>query len=377
LVVYLDNAATSFVLPEILDSLKDLYMEYYANPNSIHREGQKARNLIEKSRISIAEYIGCKSDEIIFTSCATESNNLAIIGLAESYPNKNHIITTPIEHKSVLMPLKHLSQKGYRIDFLKIDKNGIIDLEHLKSLITNKTLAVCVIHGNNETGVLQNIKEIGKLCKEKEVIFFTDAVQSFCKEDLPTDFIDMFSISGHKINGPKSIGILYKKENVKLKPIILGGGQEKGLRSGTESPQLIYSLYKAVDYWYKNKENLTNHLKNLQTYFEKHIKENIPDIEVVSQSVERLPNISNIIFPKVDAQSLIIALDSEGIAVSSGSACSSGTPTPSHVLTAYGYSEKEALSSVRFSFGIFNTLDEINTALEKVRNVYKDLASFF
>lgn len=375
--IYLDNAATSVVLPEILNSLRDLYTQYYANPNSIHKEGQKARHLIEKSRFSIAEYIGCKSDEIIFTSCATESNNLAIFGIVESYPDKNHIITTPIEHKSVLMPLKKLSNKGYKIDFLKIDKNGVVDLDHLKSLINQKTLLVCVIHGNNETGVLQDIKEIGKICKEKEIIFFTDAVQSFCKEDIPIDLIDIFSVSGHKINAPKSIGLLYKKENIKLNPIILGGGQEKGLRSGTESPQLIHSLYLAIDYWFKNRESLRKHLKDLQNYFEKALKENIPDIEIVSQNANRLVNITNIIFPKVDAQSFIMALDTEGIAVSSGSACSSGTPTPSHVLTAYRYSEKEALSSVRFSFGIFNTLEEIKVTVDKIVNLYKELRSFF
>ncbi|WP_297887275.1 cysteine desulfurase family protein [Sulfurihydrogenibium sp.] len=374
--IYLDNAATTLVLPEILNSLKDLYSEYFANPNSVHKEGQKARHLIEKSRFSIAEYLGCKSDEIIFTSCATESNNLAIFGLAESYPDKNHIITTPIEHKSVLMPLRQLSKKGYKVDFVKVDKNGVVDLDHLKSLITTKTLLVCVIHGNNETGVLQNLKEIGKICKEKDVVFFTDTVQSFCKENIPIEYVDMFSVSGHKINAPKSIGILYKKENIKLQPIIFGGGQEKGLRSGTQSPPLVHSLYMAIDYWQKNKEDLVNHLNSLRYTFEKKIKENIPNLHIVGENVSRLPNITNVIFPKVDAQSLIIALDTQGIEVSSGSACSSGTPTPSHVLTAYGYSEKEALSSVRFSFGIFNTLEDIDIAVEKITDIYKDLTFF-
>lgn len=374
--IYLDNAATTLVLPEILNSLKDLYSEYFANPNSVHKEGQKARHLIEKSRFSIAEYIGCKSDEIIFTSCATESNNLAIFGLAESYPDKNHIITTPIEHKSVLMPLRQLSKKGYKVDFVKVDENGVVDLDHLKSLITTKTLLVCVIHGNNETGVLQNLKEIGKICKEKDVVFFTDTVQSFCKENIPIEYVDMFSVSGHKINAPKSIGILYKKENIKLQPIIFGGGQEKGLRSGTQSPPLVHSLYMAIDYWQKNKEDLVNHLNSLRYTFEKKIKENIPNLHIVGENVSRLPNITNVIFPKVDAQSLIIALDTQGIEVSSGSACSSGTPTPSHVLTAYGYSEKEALSSVRFSFGIFNTLEDIDIAVEKITDIYKDLTFF-
>ncbi|MGC8941305.1 MAG: cysteine desulfurase family protein [Sulfurihydrogenibium sp.] len=375
--IYLDNAATTQVLPSILETLKDIYTEYYANPNSIHREGQKAKNLIEKSRFSIAQILKCKADEIIFTSCATESNNLAIFGLAESYPEKNHIITTPIEHKSILAPLKHLSSKGYKVDFVKVDNNGIVDLDHLKSLINSKTLLVCIIHGNNETGVLQDINQIGKLCKEKEVILFTDAVQSFCKEDINLDFVDMFSVSGHKINAPKFIGMLYKKEDVKLKPIIMGGGQERGLRSGTQSPQLINSLYLAVEYWHNNKETLITHLKVLREHFEKRLKEKLPEIKILSENVKRLPNITNVIFPKVDSQTLVMALDTEGVAVSSGSACSSGTPTPSHVITAYGYSEKEALHSVRFSFGIFNTLDEVEVASEKIINTYKDLRSFF
>ncbi|ACN98945.1 cysteine desulfurase (Nitrogenase metalloclustersbiosynthesis protein NifS) [Sulfurihydrogenibium azorense Az-Fu1] len=375
--IYFDNAATSPVLPEILDSLKTLYEEYYANPSSIHKEGQKARNLIEKSRYGISQYIGCNADEIIFTSCATESNNLAIIGLAESYPEKDHIITTPIEHKSVLMPLKHLSSKGYKVDFVKVDKNGIVDLDHLKSLINNKTLLVCVIHGNNETGVLQDLENIGKVCKEKDVFFFTDVVQSFCKEDIPLQYIDMFSISGHKINAPKSIGMLYKKEGIKLTPIIFGGGQERGLRSGTESPQLIHSLFIAIEYWNKNKDRLVNHLKSIKDLFEEKLTQSVEEIEIVSKDIKRLPNISNIIFPKIDAQSLIMALDTEGVAVSSGSACSSGTPTPSHVLKAYGYTDKQALSSIRFSFGIFNTVQEVEVTVEKITNIYRDLRSFF
>ncbi|MCX7759824.1 MAG: cysteine desulfurase [Hydrogenothermaceae bacterium] len=375
--IYFDNAATTVVFEEVLKNLNKYYTDYFANPSSIHREGQKARQLVEKSRFYISEVIGCSDEEIFFTSCATESNNTIIFGVAERFPNKNKIVVSPVEHKSVLMPLKQLVKRGFKVEFLKVDKDGKVDIDYLKNVIDEKTALVAVLHGNNETGVLQDIESIGKICREKEVLFFTDVVQSFLKEEINIEYIDFLSISGHKFNAPKGIGILYKRKDIDIPPLIYGGGQEKGLRSGTENVQLIGAISDAVRIWKQNSPEFIKKLKEIRKRFEALIKERIPQIHIVGEKVERLPHISNIIFQKVDAQSLIMALDSEGICVSSGSACSSGTPTPSHVLLSMGYSEKEALSSVRFSFGVYNTLEEVDFATEKIREIYLQLSTFF
>lgn len=375
--IYFDNAATTPVFEEILDKLSDYYRQYYANPNSIHREGQKARQLIEMSRVEIASVLGCSDEEIFFTSCATESNNTIIFGVTEAYPHKKHILVSPIEHKSVLMPLYKLSGRGYKVEFLKVDKDGVVDLDWLRKSIKEDTLMVIVIHGNNETGVVQDIVNIGKLCKEKDVFFFTDTVQSFLKVDIDISYVDFLSVSGHKINAPKGIGLMYKKKGINIKPLIYGGGQEKGLRSGTENTQLILSLANAVKIWNQNRGFFLEKLSSIRERFEALLSKELPEIVIVSKNAQRLPHISNIIFPGVDAQSLIMALDSEGICVSSGSACSSGTPNPSHVLKALGFSDKDSLSSVRFSFGIFNTEEEVKISVEKIVSIYKDLSVFF
>jgi cysteine desulfurase len=375
--IYLDNAATTKIFPEIKKEMLEIFDKYYANPNAVYSDAQKSRNLIEESRRFLADIIGCKDEEIIFTSCATESNNTIIRGLSEKFPEKNEIIISPIEHKSVLNPVKFLQKKGFNVKFLKIDKNGLIDIDDLKSKISSKTLFVSVIHGNNETGVLQDIQEIGKICKKNECYFFSDVVQSFCKEKLNLEYLDFFSVSGHKINAPKGVGLFYKKDDIPIVPLLFGGGQEKGLRSGTENVAFIKFLSDAVKIWNENNEEKVLFLKKLRDKFESLLRNEIPEIEIVSEDVNRLPNISAVIFPKVDAQSMVIGLDSEGLMVSSGSACSSGTPTPSHVLLAYGYSEKEALRYVRFSFGLMNSEEEIFESVKKVKSVFDKMYNFF
>ena len=374
--IYFDNAATTFVLNEVLEQMPDIYKKFYANPNSIHSEGEKSRSVIENSRKKIASIIGCKPEELIFTSCATESNNTIIRGLAEKYPEKKEILVSPIEHKSVLNPIKYLGNKGYKIKFLKIDNNGVIDLDYLKKSISKNTLFVSVIHGNNETGVLQDIEEIGKICRERNVFFFSDTVQSFLKAKIPLEVLDFFSISGHKIGAPKGTGMFFKKDKIEIEPLLFGGGQERGLRSGTENTQGIKFLADVVEVWKENKEKYIEHLTKLRNYFELKLKEEIPDVEIVSEKVERLPHISCVIFPKIDAQTLILSLDTKGVAVSSGSACSSGTPEPSHVLLAYGYKPEEALRAVRFSFGIKNNLEEIDICVNYIKEIYGKYMTF-
>ncbi|NPA53370.1 MAG: cysteine desulfurase [Aquificae bacterium] len=372
--IYLDNAATTPVFDEILEKIPEWSREYFANPNSIHSDGQKARRIIDESRRYIASVLNCEEEEIIFTSCATESNNTIIKGLAESYPEKNEIIVSPIEHKSVLNPVKYLTRKGYKVHFLKVDKNGLIDIDHLKNLINKKTLLVSVIHGNNETGVVQDVKEINRICKEKEIFFFSDTAQSFLKEDISD--VDFLSVSGHKINAPKGIGFFKKRKNIKLTPLLHGGGQEFGLRSGTENVLGIKALAEAIKMWKENRNRFLQHLIELKKTFISLIEKELPGEEVVSQHVKTLPHIVSIIFRNVDAQTLIMALNAQGIEVSSGSACSSGTPSPSHVLLAYGFSEKEALSSVRFSFSIFNTQEEIEFTIIQLKNILNRLSNF-
>lgn len=375
--VYFDNASTTAVFEEIIQRLNLYYGEYFSNPNSIHREGQKARHLIESSRFGIAKVMGCSEEELFFTSCATESNNTVIFGLADNFPLKRHILVSPVEHKSVLVPLKKLVGKGYRVEFLKVDRDGVVDLDHLRRSIRDDTLLVAVIHGNNETGVLQDIQTIGKICRDKGVFFFTDVVQSFLKENIDIKYIDFLSVSGHKLNAPKGVGLLYKRKGVDISPLIYGGGQERGLRSGTENVQLIVSLWDAVRIWRDNKDNFVSKLLEIRDRFESRLKREIEGVKIVGEGTSRLPHISNVIFPKVDAQSMLMALDSDGICVSSASACSSGTPTPSHVLLAMGYSEKEALSSLRFSFGVFNNLKEVDFAVDTIKTIYQDLSTFF
>ncbi|RMA96009.1 cysteine desulfurase family protein [Hydrogenothermus marinus] len=369
--IYLDGAATTRVFNEIVESLPTLTKRYYANPNSIHFAGQEVKNKIEKVRFLIAETLNLNYEDIIFTSGATESNNTVLKSLLFSNNEKDEIIVSPIEHKSVLVPIKFLAKNGYKIRFLNLNKNGLIDIDDLKSKISKKTALVAVIHGNNETGVIQDIESIGKICKEKEIPFFSDIVQTFLKEDINAEYIDFLSVSGHKINALKGIGFLYKGKDIT--PLLHGGGQEEGFRSGTQNTTGILSLGMAIEKWIENKEKYRNMLKKLRDNFEEKLKEKIPDIEIVSENTKRVSHISNIIFPKVDAQSMLLALSSKGVYVSSGSACSSGTPTPSHVLLAYGYSEEEALRSLRFSFDIFSTEEEVDIAVNIIYDTFKNL----
>ncbi len=373
--IYLDNAATTKPFKEITEKMSEILENYFANPNSIHSEGQKTKNKIEKVRFNIANLLNTDPENIIFTSCATESNNTVIKSLLWDNSKKDEIIISPIEHKSVLNPAKFLVKNGFKLKFLKVDKNGIIDLDNLKQKISSKTALVAVIHGNNETGVVQDIEKIGKLCKEKEILFFSDTVQSFLKEDVNLEYIDFLSVSGHKLNALKGIGFLFKKNDIT--PLLHGGGQEDGFRSGTQNTTGILSLGIALEKWMNNKDRYIKHLSSLRTTFENILKEKIPEIMIVSEKVKRLPHISNIIFPKVDAQSLLLALNNKKIYVSSGSACSSGTPTPSHVLLSYGYSEDEALRSLRFSFGIDNSLEEVYETADTLVDIFKAIYEFY
>ena len=373
--IYLDNNGTTPIFPEILKNLQN-WGELFGNPSSIHSLGQKAKREIQNRRIYLSNIFKSEPEEVIFNSGATEGNNTVIRGLAEAYPQRNEIVVSPIEHKSVLNPIKYLAKKGYKVKFLKVNKDGLIDLDDLKKKISNKTLFVSVMHTNNETGVIQDIKNISAICKEKEVIFFSDLVQGFLKEDIDYTDIDFFTLSGHKFNAPKGIGILKRNKSIKLTPLLFGGGQEYGIRSGTENVMFIIAITEAIKIWLDNREKFLKHLKLLKETFIREIKEKIPDIKVVSENVKTAANTVNIIFPKVKGQDLVLYLNSKDIYVSSGSACSSGSINPSHVLLAYGYKEDESLRSVRFSFGIFNKLEDIYITVETIKEGINKLSIF-
>ena len=287
---------------------------------------------------------------------------------------KKEILVSPIEHKSVLNPIRYLAKKGYKITFLKVDKNGLVDINDLKNKLSSQTAIVSVIYANNETGVIQKIPQIKEVLKEYDVPLFSDTAQAVFKTDINTANLDFFCGSGHKFNALRGTGFLVKKQDIE--PLIHGGGQEEGLRSGTQNTIGIISMIEAAKHWIQNSQKYQDHLKNLQNIFEKNLKEKVPEIKIVSENVNRLPNITSVIFPKVDAQSMVIALGQRGVFVSSGSACSSGTPTPSHVLLSYGYSEKEALRAVRFSFGIENTEEEILEVVDIIYETFKMLYDF-
>ena len=370
--IYLDNAATTQVDDEVAKAMQPYFNEKYANPSSKNEFGIKAKQAVEKSRKIISDKIGSKSNEIIFTSGGTESNNLALKGLFfANYPAKNHIITTKIEHDSILNVCRWLETKGLKVTYLRVDKDGFVDLRDIEKAITSKTFLVSVIHGNNEIGAIQSIQEIGKKCKNKGVLFHVDACQSFTK--VPIDVrkmnIDLMTLNAHKIYGPKGVGALYVCSGIKIIPLLHGGGQEKGLRSGTENVAGIVGFAEAVE--------LTNQkdADNIEKLRDKIIKEllKIPGIKLNGSMQNRLCNNVNISIKDVDGETLLSYLENAEIYASAGSACMSNSNEKSHVLKAIGLNEKEIESSLRISLSKYNTEKEIDFFLEKIKEIIKKL----
>jgi len=366
--LYLDNAATTQVDKEVIKIMGDFMANKFGNPSSLHSFGREAKEAIELARSRIAKFINVKSEEIIFTSGGSESNNLAIQGLAKANPDKKHIITSKIEHPSILEPLKVLEKQGYKIDYISVDEEGIIDLEELKSKIIKNTLLVSIMHVNNEIGTIQPIEEIAALCKGK-CFFHTDAVQSFCKIQIDASSIDLLSASGHKINASKGIGILYIKQGVKIKPIINGGSQERDFRSGTENVPGIVGLAKAVELAEKKDYN------KIKDSRDKLVKEilKIKGTRLNGSSSKRIFNNINISFQGIEGESLLMKLDKLGIAASTGSACSSHSLKPSHVLLAIGLKDFDAHGSLRLTLGNPLTDKEINYVVESLNKSVKEL----
>ncbi|KJV59219.1 cysteine desulfurase IscS [Rickettsia felis str. Pedreira] len=368
--IYMDYQATTPLDPRVMEAMLPYFTTKFGNPHSrSHSFGWEAENAVEEARSRVARLIGADTKEIIFTSGATESNNLAIKGIAKFYGNKkNHIITVVSEHKCVLDACRHLEQEGIKITYLPIKPNGIIDLETLKNAITDQTMLVSVMAVNNEIGVVQPLKEIGKICRERGVFFHSDIAQGFGK--IPIDVnefnIDLASISGHKIYGPKGIGALYvrKKPRVRVTPLINGGGQERGMRSGTLPTPLIVGLGMAAEIAYSVMEKDTKHVNYLFDRFLNNIHNRISEVYLNGDKNQRYKGNINLSFAGVEGESIILAI--KDLAVSSGSACTSASLEPSYVLRSMGIGEELAHTSIRFGIGRFTTEQEVDYAVDLI-----------
>lgn len=376
--IYLDNHATTPLDPRVLDAMMPYFTEHFGNAASRnHVFGWQAEEAVEKARKQIASLIGANSKEIIFTSGATESNNLAIKGAAQMYAEKgNHIITAASEHKATLDTCKHLEKEGCRVTYLPLKADGLIDLDMLREAITDKTILVSIMYANNEIGVLQPIREIGKLCKERGVLFHTDAVQATGKVPVSViqDGVDLLSLSGHKFYGPKGIGALYvrrKNPRVQLTAQIDGGGHERGMRSGTLNVPGIVGLGAAAELAHKEMPEESARLRNLRDYLKQRLESELDEVFINGSMEHRLPNNLNMSFAYVEGESLLMGIND--IAVSSGSACTSATLEPSYVLKALGMGDDLAHSSIRFGLGRFNTKEEIDYTADRLIEVVRKL----
>jgi len=370
--VYLDNAATTKVAPEVMREIETYSTEKYGNASSLHSFGREARDALENSRKVIAKSINAEPEEIIFTASGTESDNLAVKEIAFLHKDKgNHIITSKIEHPAVGETCKFLEQMGFEITELDVDKQGFVDLKQLEKAIRKDTILVSIIHANNEIGTIQPIDKIGEICRKKAVIFHTDAVQSFTK--VPIDVkkikVDLISLSAHKIHGPKGIGALYKRKNVKLGTLIHGGGHEFGLRSGTENIVGAVGFAKAVKL--VEKKDIEKMKKLRDKLIDGLMK--IPETVLNGPKDKRLCNNVNVAFKYIEGEALVLKLDEKGIAASTGSACSSKSLMPSHVLLAIGLKPHEAHGSLRLTLSRYTTEKEIDYALKVIPNVVEEL----
>ena len=372
--IYLDNAASTQIHDDVLNSMLPFLKEQYGNPSSIHRYGRLTRKAIHKARKQIASLINADPAEILITSGGTESNNTAIVGITSQFPS-SQIITSSIEHDAILEPCKKLISNGFQVDYLPVDKFAMIDTLDLENIISKKTSLVSIMFGNNEVGTIQPIAEIAKICHENKVLFHTDAVQAVGK--LPVDVkeleVDLLSISSHKLHGPKGIGALYIKDGVKIDPIILGGGQEFRLRSGTENVASIIGFGQACEIAQNHLVENISLIKKLQTLLVQKVLDEIPETTFNGHSESRLSNNAHFTFLGVNGEDLIIKLDEYGIAASTGSACSVNTQKASHVLESMGFSLEQITGSLRLTVGIFNTEKEINETVDILKKIVEEL----
>ncbi len=373
--VYVDNNATTKVAPEVLEVMAPFFSEYYGNPSSMHFFGGQVQKKVDEARGKVAEFLGAEASEVVFTSCGTESDNAAILGTLDSYPEKRHIITTRVEHPAVGNVSTYLGRKGYRITELSVDREGRLDLDELRESLTDQTALVTVMYANNETGVIFPVEEIGEIVKARGIPFHTDAVQAAGKIPLQMkkSKLDMLSISGHKLHAPKGIGVLYIRKGTKFSPFLIGGHQEKGRRGGTENVPYIIGLGKACELAQKHLNEENTKVRSLRDYLEAKLLEKIPNTLVNGDRKNRLPNTASLSFEYVEGESILLLLSDLGICASSGSACTSGSLEPSHVLRAMGVPFTAAHGSIRFSLSIYNTKEEMDYIIEQLPPVIQRL----
>lgn len=373
-IIYLDHAATTGVKEEVLKEMLPFFSIEFGNPSSLYSIGRRAKRAIEQARERVARAINAKPKEIYFTGCGSESDNLAIKGIAHSLKSKgNHIITSKIEHHAVLNSCKTLEQEGFEVTYLNVDKDGLINLGELKNAITDKTILITIMTANNEIGTIEPIEEIGKIAKANNVYFHTDSVQAIgnLKIDVQKMNIDSLSMSAHKFYGPKGVGALYVKENIPFKKLQDGGHQEKNKRGGTENVAEIVGLGKAIELANKNLDEYNNKLLELREYYISEIEKKIPDVKLNGHRTKRLAGNANMSFKGIHGGDLLLKLDEQGICVSTGSACSSGSTEPSHVLTSIGLGAEYLQGSLRVTFGNENTKEDVDYLIKNLEEIIK------
>jgi cysteine desulfurase len=373
--IYLDNNATTAVLPDVLNEMIPYLKELYGNPSSIYSFGRDLYYKMEYSREKVASLIGADPEEIIYTSCGTESDNAAIRSAINSNAEKRHIITTQVEHPAVLNLVKYLERKGYRATYLPVDRAGRLDMGAFMDALDDDTAVVSMMYANNETGVIFPVEKVGAICRERGILFHTDAVQAAGK--VPIDVkklsVDMLSISGHKLHAPKGIGVLYVRKGCKFFPYLLGGHQEHGNRAGTENVASIIALGKACELAIENIEFERTNVARLRDLLEFNLMNKCQDIFINGHDTERLSNTSSISFSNIDSETVLHRLDKYGIYASAGSACSSGSSEPSHVLRAIGVPETAIHGSLRFSLSRYTTEEEILTVIDILPEMINEL----
>jgi len=378
--IYLDNAASTAVHPEVVKEMIPYFDTQYGNPSSIHQFGRKAKNAIQKARKQVAALIGAEPDEILFTSGGTESNNTILYGIPKlqgSHLDQNHIITSSIEHDAVLEPVREFEKNGVQVTYLPVDEHGLVNPDDITKSINEKTTIVSIMFANNEVGTIQPIKEISEICKKYQIPLHTDAVQAVGKVPINVKElgIDALSVSSHKINGPKGVGALFIKKGFTVAANIVGGGQENGMRSGTENVASIVGFGKACEIAKERLNENISHFQTLHSSMLSRIVKEIPHVKLNGHTEKRIFNNIHLTFLGVNGEDLIIKLDEHGIAASTGSACSMHTQKASHVLKAMGFNHEQITGSLRMSFGYLNTLDEVEQTIDVLKKVVSELRS--
>ena len=374
-VIYVDNNATTKVAPEVFEAMLPYFKEDYGNPSSMHTFGGKVDRNINEARTSVASLLGAAPEEIVFTSSGTESDNTAIWAAIQSNPDKKHIMTSRVEHPAVKNLFEYLSKNGYRVTFIPVDSKGRLDMDYLNRNLTDNTAIVTIMWANNESGVIFPIEKNSQIVKERGAVFHTDAVQAVGK--IPIDLnkidVDMLSLSGHKLHGPKGVGALYVRKGTKFSPFLIGGHQESGRRGGTENVASIVGLGKASELAADYMEEENTRVKQLRNKLESEMLKQIPNTIINGDRENRLTNTTNVSFEYVEGESILLMMDELGVCASSGSACTSGSLEPSHVLRAMGVPFTAAHGSIRFSLSIYNTEEEIDFIIEKLPPIIKRL----